>query len=170
MKKYKIYFCIIIIFLISIIFPLKNVLAKYIFTESIIAVNIDIDRTKPKVQVIYSEKDIANNKVVVTIKANEEVKPIKGWQLQKDKKTLIKEYNKNIIEEIEIQDLSGNKISQAININQIAPIIEIHDITNSDITYQNYANNEQILQNVIKDDSHNLNIKTEIDNTNIVNN
>ena len=151
MKKYKIYFCLIIVFLIFIIFPLNNILAKYIFTESIIAANINIDRTKPKVEVSYSKKDITNDKVVVTVKANEEIKQIEGWQLQKDKKTLIKEYNKNIIEEIEIQDLSGNKTRKTINISQI---------------------NKEASQNVIKDDAGNTNIRTEensniaIDNTN----
>ena len=131
MKKYKIYFCLIIVFFIFIIFPLKNSFAKYVFTESIIAANIDIDRTKPKVEVTYSEENFTKEKVIVTITANEEIKEIEGWKLQEDKKTLIKEYEENVVEEIEIQDLSGNKTIQTINVNQIdkeAPIIQISNI------------------------------------------
>lgn len=118
------------------------------FSEAIIVANINIDRTKPKVEILYSEKNITNDNVVVTIKANEEVKQIEGWQLQEDKKTLIKEYKNNIVEEIEIQDLSGNKIKEIININQIdreAPIIEISTITNSNTKYPQYANKDKTI-------------------------
>lgn len=152
MKKYKIYFCLIIVFFIFIIFPLKNSFAKYVFTESIIAANIDIDRTKPKVEVTYSEENFTKEKVIVTITANEEIKEIEGWKLQEDKKTLIKEYEENVVEEIEIQDLSGNKTIQTINVNQIdkeAPIIQISNITNSNTNYPKYANKNQTITALI---------------------
>lgn len=148
MKKYKIYFCLIVVFFIFLIFPFKNSFAKYIFTESILAANIDIDRTKPKVEISYSEENFTKEKVIVTVKANEEIKEIEGWKLLEDKKTLIKEYEENIIEEIEIQDISGNKVNKTINIDQIdkeAPIIEITNIVNSNKNNLQYANKEKTI-------------------------
>ena len=134
MKKCKIYFLIILFIILSIflIFSFKIVFAKYMFSKSIVVANVDIDRTSPQVTISYLPKNVTKDKIVVRIKANEEIKPINGWILQDDKKTLIKEYDKNIIEEIEIEDLAGNKTKQKVTVTQIdkeCPSIEILEIT-----------------------------------------
>ena len=89
MKKCKIYFLIILFIILSIflIFSFKIVFAKYMFSKSIVVANVDIDRTSPQVTISYLPENVTNDKIVVRIKANEEIKPIDGWILQDDKKT-----------------------------------------------------------------------------------
>lgn len=124
---------------------IKPVFAKYVIEESIIAANIQIDRTAPKADVEYSTKELTEGIVEVTIKANEEIKNVEGWVLQNDKKTLKKQYNKNTQEQIILQDLSGNikKIDVEIsNIDNKAPSITITNQANNNNLYPNYANKE----------------------------
>lgn len=155
MKKCKIYFLIILFIILSIflIFSFKIVFAKYMFSKSIVVANVDIDRTSPQVTISYLPKNVTKDKIVVRIKANEEIKPIDGWILQDDKKTLIKEYDENIIEEIEIEDLAGNKTKQKVTVAQIdkeCPSIEILEITNDNKEYPTYANKEKAISVLIK--------------------
>lgn len=148
MKKYKVYFCVISAIFIFFIIPFSTSFAKYVLTESMLVANINIDRTKPKLQVTYSTETTTNGSVIVTIKANEEIQEIEGWKLQEDKKTLIKEYEENIVEEIKVKDISGNETSQTINIDQIdkeAPVIKIAKITNSNKEYPQYANKDKTI-------------------------
>lgn len=138
--------------------------AKYSIEETIVIATLQIDRTIPKLKITYSEEAVTENNVIVTITANEEIQEVEGWQRKEDKRTLIKEYEKNTEEEIVVKDLSGNETKETImvkNIDKEAPIIQIQEIMNSNVDYPDYANQEQTINIIFKitDDrkiSHNL--------------
>ena len=70
------------------------------------------DKTPPTAAVKYAK---GTTGVTVTVVANEELKPLDGWTLSADKKTLTKLYTADFSGTITIQDLAGNK-SAAIKI------------------------------------------------------
>ena len=81
---------------------------------------IEIDNTKP--QVIYSQKEIEDRKIEVSITANEKIRELEGWNIENNtilKKVFCNEltYNKKI------QDLAGNSNSVNINITGATNII-----------------------------------------------
>lgn len=153
--KTRVITCIFLLLILSIF--TNSVWAKYTIEEKIDVASIQIDRTPPSLQISYSTKELTSGNVEVTIKANENIQELEGWSLQEDKKTLKKEYDKNIKEEIQIKDISGN-IENAIvemnNIDKEAPTIEIQKILNSNIAYPNYANKdaEITVTIIVKDD------------------
>lgn len=95
------------------------VCGKYKIEKKLVAVTIQIDQTKPKLEVIYSSKEMNKEQVEVTISANEEIKNIQGWTLQKDKKTLKKMYKQNKTETVRVEDLSNNITEVEIKIDNI---------------------------------------------------
>lgn len=146
-----------IFFLLTLIIFAKPVCAKYVIEEKIEVANIEIDRTPPKLEIIYSESKLTSGKVEVTIKANEEIQKVDGWILQTDKKTLKKEYTINTQEKIIVKDLSGNITTSDIDVNNIdkeIPTIRIENIVNSNTNYPNYANKKAKITFtiIIKDD------------------
>lgn len=101
--------------------------AKYVFEYTEYAVRIDVDRTSPIFNIEYSDKEITNKEVIVTITANENIQQVEGWILLEDGKTLIKTYDQNINENIIIKDLSNNESKANIiinNIDQTPPLLE----------------------------------------------
>lgn len=147
MKKKQV--SLIVLFLLSYLTFTSPVWAKYSIEESMLVATIEIDRMRPKLSILYSEEKITEENVIVTITADEEIQEVEGWQLKEDKKTLVKEYEKNTEEEIIVKDLSGNETKEKISINNIdkeAPIILIQEITNSNKEYPNYANQEQTIK------------------------
>ena len=81
---------------------------------------VTIDRTNPVIEVIYSI--IENNKVLVTISSDEEIREITGFTLSEDKKSLTKIYNINAYENISLSDLAGNSVTVPILVDQILEI------------------------------------------------
>ena len=153
--KRKIIIATFILLFVSIF--IKPVFAKYVVEENIIAANIQIDRTSPKADIKYSTKELTEGVVEVTIQANEEIKNIEGWGIQSDKKTLKKQYDKNIKEQVVLQDLSGNTKTLDIeisNIDNITPSITIAKQMNTNNLYPNYANKDAQITLIIelKDD------------------
>jgi len=147
MKKKQI--GLIVLFLLSYLTFSSSVWAKYRIEEKFLIATIQIDRTRPNLSVQYSEEKITRENVIVTIIAEEEIQEVEGWQLKEDKKTLVKEYEKNTEEEIIVKDLAGNETKEKIiikNIDKEAPIIFIQEITNSNQEYPNYANQEQTVK------------------------
>lgn len=169
MRKKIIFFSLIIIlfFIIS-----SSVFAKYIIEEKILVATIQIDRTSPNVEISYSKKEITQENITITITSDEQIKEIEGWTLQANKKVLIKEYTNNITEQIEIEDLSGNKTVEQIVINNIdrqAPIVTIEKIENSNKQYQTYANQDSIITATIKiTDDRKINTKLNIADIKII--
>ena len=156
--KNKIIICTFL-FLLFIIYT-TQVWAKYIIEEKLSVATIQIDRTSPSLKVSYSTKELTTENVEVTIKADEEIREIDGWILQDDKRTLKKEYIKNMKEEIDVKDLSGNITKAEIivdNIDKELPTITITKITNSNIEYENYANkNAKIAFTILIEDDNEI--------------
>ena len=80
--------------------------------------NTPADKTAPKATVKYSK---GTNGVTVTITADEQIKPVTGWTLSGDKKTLTRLFNANHTEKITIEDLSGNKSTVEIKVDLSDP-------------------------------------------------
>lgn len=144
------------IFILFSIF-INPVWAKYVIEENITVATIQIDRTSPVLQVSYSIQELTSENVEVTINANEQIQEVDGWTLQEDKRTLKKEYIKNVQEEIEVMDLAGNLTKTSIKINNIdkeTPTVTVEKILNSNTEYPNYANKdgEITFTIIIKDD------------------
>lgn len=70
------------------------------------------DKTAPTATVKYAK---GTTGVTVTVVANEQLKPLDGWTLSADKKTLTRLYTADFSGTITIEDLAGNK-SAAIKI------------------------------------------------------
>ncbi len=79
----------------------------------------NIDKVAPVVTTKYSEKNLTNKNVTVTLTGNEQLKPITGWTLSQDKKTLTKIYQKNASETVTVSDLAGNTVDKKIEITNI---------------------------------------------------
>lgn len=140
----------------------KSVFAKYILeTSEVLIIETNLDRTAPKLTVSYSTTNMTNGNVTVTIKSNEKVKKLDGWNISEDKMTLTKIFESNTSENVKIYDLAGNSNTIKININnidKIKPIIECTEIKNSNSKYPLYANSEKEINLTIKI-SDNIEIK-----------
>lgn len=136
---------IIVITLITLMIVNINTISfgKYVFTYTQNAIELNIDRTPPKLNIEYSSKEPTTKGIEAKIIANEEIQEVKGWKLQEDGKTLIKIYEENINETIIVKDLAGNESIADIlitNIDKNPPIAEIIEINNTNIGYEKYAN------------------------------
>lgn len=98
--------------------------------SSRVRININnIDKTKPEITTRYSQTELTNEDVIVTITANEEIQQVEGWTLSQDHKTIQKTFNTNANENVVIYDLAGNSIMYNVvieNIDKTAPNIEIN--------------------------------------------
>lgn len=136
---------IIVITLIILMIVNINTISfgKYVFTYTQNAIELNIDRTPPKLNIEYSRKEPTAKGIEAKIIANEKIQEVDGWKLQEDGKTLIKIYEENINETIIVKDIAGNKSSANIlidNIDKNSPIAEIIEIKNTNIGYESYAN------------------------------
>jgi hypothetical protein len=103
------------------------------------------------------------NKVRVVIQSNNELQELDGWELSRDKKTLTKEYDRNVTEEVVVKDINGNQ--KVVNI-VITSIPKIDDDTGIDIDTNtdsdtNTINNNTINENIVNDIDDN---NTTVDN------
>ena len=110
----------------------------------------NIINDSPECEVSYSTIEPTNGEVTVTITSNREMKELEGWTLSEDKMTLTKTYNQNVEENIELEDIYGNKTTAIININNIdkeKPILEIsyntQELTNEKVKVE-IKSNEQL--------------------------
>lgn len=85
-------------------------------TQAIILIQ-NIDKTSPKLTTSY--RSDSSESVTAFISSDKQLLPLDGWILLKDGKTLFKEYNCNIQEEVEVSDLAGNKAKTTISISSI---------------------------------------------------
>lgn len=116
-------------------------------TEAFININ-NIDN-KVEANVTYSpdENTLTKGKVKATITSDEKLQEVEGWTLASDKKSMTKDYDTNIIENVIIKDLLGNEKTIEINIqniDKIAPKAEVQfdvtAITNGDVVVTLIAN------------------------------
>ena len=158
------------IVLMSLIFILGlnlNVQAKYVIEKNVIAAKLEVDMTSPTLEINYSSKEKVNIEtgVKVTIKSDEIVQEIDGWEISENKKEITKIFHENIKQDITIYDLSGNESIAKIEIHNICenkPQLEKIEFTNTNEKYPAYANNTAtiVAKIYIKDE---MNITQEID-------
>ena len=144
-------------FLIFFMMSFSYVLAKYEIIETKVIAQLAIDRTAPVAKVTYSEEKTTKENVIVTIKVNETIKTLEGWE-EIQENVWKKEYKENAKEEIVLEDLSGNKTKLPIiiqNIDREAPKINIKKCSNSNVDYPNYANREAIIYFLLEVDDDN---------------
>ena len=108
-----------------------------------------IDKEKPELKVEYSNTNVTNEAVKVTIKANEELQQVGGWRLSEDRRSLEREYIENVKEKILVKDLAGNIQEANIEINNIDTetlkyIVKYSHttLTNEDIVVEIISNKE----------------------------
>ena len=109
----------------------------------------NIDKTAPKAQVAYSNKELTKENVTATITTNEEIQEVEGWTREENRKTLTKEYIQNAKEEITIKDIVGNETKvnvEITNIDKTAPEAQVTysetNPTNKNVTATITANEE----------------------------
>lgn len=107
-------------------------------------ITFTIDKTAPSAIVTTSNNGMMTNEdVIVYINVNEAVKPIDGWLLATDKKSLSKVFKENTKASLIIEDLAGNQTTvnyEVFDINREVPnVIEngihysITTLTNGDV-------------------------------------
>lgn len=84
----------------------------------------NIDKLNPVLTITYNLTELNENKVYVSVKGNEELQEIEGWNISEDKTTLTKTYTNNSSEEILIKDLAGNSSTKNIAVNVINNVNE----------------------------------------------
>ena len=120
MKSNRMY-KIVLMFLIFILGLNLNVQAKYVIEKNVIVAKLEVDMTSPTLEIDYSSKEKVNIEtgVKVTIKSDEIVQEIDGWEISENKKEITKIFHENIKQEIKIYDLSGNESIAKIEIHNI---------------------------------------------------
>ena len=86
-----------------------------------------LDDEEPTLEIEGVSSNYTNKDVKITIKLNEKVRKVTGWNLSEDKMSLTKTFTKNTVENIVVKDLVGNSVTSKIEINNIdktAPIIQ----------------------------------------------
>lgn len=102
-----------------------------------INLTLNVQQKEINLNVDYSTTEETNNSVVVQISSDVELQAIEGWNRSEDGKSLTKEYNDNIEENVIVQDLFGNQSTASIQINNI-------DKINPTITAQNILYGETL--------------------------
>ena len=91
----------------------------------------NIDKNPPILDVNYQT---SQNQVIVTIKSNEPLQELDGWNLSEDKLLLTKVYTENLVDVLDVKDLVGN-------ITEVS--IEVTSINEGNINNNNNDNNSQ---------------------------
>lgn len=91
----------------------------------------NIDKTPAEIEVEYN---LDGDKVIVTLRSNEEIQKIDGWTLDTTQKIAQKEYMSNQSQTVEVLDLAGNITNASININQIEESSDTQNLQNTDNT------------------------------------
>ena len=87
--------------------------------EMELSINIDNYTEDLITEVLYSNKEMTNEDVRVTIISNKQLQEIAGWEISEDKKSLTKLYTDNIVESVMVKDLNNNIKEETIEINNI---------------------------------------------------
>ena len=103
-------------------------------------ITFTIDKTAPTATLSMRTTEPTNKNLIVTLKTSEAIKTPKGWTKVSDT-IYTKKYTRNTTEEVEIEDLAGNKSTVKIeitNIDKTAPTAEViystTEPTNKNIT------------------------------------
>lgn len=116
------------------IYYLHTLLKDEVGNEKITTHKITVDSTKANIDVSYSNTQITNENVIVTLKSDEELQQLSGWNLSSDKKKLTKTFSANTDMTIDVKDIAGNITNVKVsikNIDKTKPIVEIKYSTSS---------------------------------------
>ena len=101
------------------------------------------------IDIDYSEKNLTNGNVIVTITATKPMEQLDGWTLKNNGYVQEKEYSNNVEENIIVKSTTGESVQGLILINNIdkqGPEIEVNysetSITNKNVTVQLVSNEE----------------------------
>lgn len=95
-----------------------------------------------EVNVSYSNESPTYNKVTATISSDSELLPVDGWTLSSDKKSLTKEYDKNILENVTVKSVDGTSTVTTINIKNILDKTKVLTGEDGEFQYIVLDNNE----------------------------
>lgn len=116
------------------VYYLHTLLKDKAGNEKITTHKITIDTTRAKLDVKYSNKQMTNNNVTVTIISNEDIQVVPGWELSSDKKQLTKIFESNENTVVEVKDIAGNITECNViveNIDKTKPNIDVSYSTTS---------------------------------------
>ena len=116
------------------VYYLHTLLKDKVGNEKITSHKITIDTTKAKLDVKYSNVQITNKDVTVTITSNEDIQAVSGWKLSSDKKQLTKTFASNTNTLINVKDNAGNNTECKVvieNIDKTNPQVDISYSTTS---------------------------------------
>lgn len=95
-----------------------------------------------EVMISYSSDSPTYNKVTATISSDSELLPVDGWTLSSDKKSLTKEYDKNILENVTVKSVDGASTVATINIKNILDKTKVLTGEDGEFQYIVLDNNE----------------------------
>ena len=104
-------------------------------------ITFTIDKTAPTATLSMRTTEPTNKNLIVTLKTSEAIKTPKGWTKVSDT-IYTKKYTRNTTEEVEIEDLAGNKSTVKIEITNIDKIAPVATITKSN---NDKATNEDVI-------------------------
>lgn len=116
------------------VYYLHTLLKDQVGNEKITSHKITIDTTKAKLDVKYSNVQITNKDITVTITSNEEIQAVSGWKLSSDKKQLTKTFASNTNIVVNVKDIAGNTTECKViveNIDKTKPNVDISYSTTS---------------------------------------
>lgn len=116
------------------VYYLHTILKDQVGNEKVTTHKITVDSTKAELEVSYSNIQITNENVTVTITSNEEIQAISGWNLSSDKKQLTKTFTANTNTTIKVKDIAGNTTECKViveNIDKVNPKVEVTYSTTS---------------------------------------
>jgi hypothetical protein len=120
----------------------EGVEARIVITNINKDLPVEADNVPPQVYVNYSTTSLTNKDVVVTIRANEEIKLVDGWARASG--ILVNEMSKtfaeNTIETIRVEDMAGNVTEMTVmvsNIDKTPPVISNVRYSTTELTKDN---------------------------------
>lgn len=122
--------------------PNKKYVSKGKDISGVSNVSNDQNINSLEVNVSYSNESPTYNKVTATISSDSELLPVDGWTLSSDKKSLTKEYDKNILENVTVKSVDGTSTVTTINIKNILDKTKVLTGEDGEFQYIVLDNNE----------------------------
>ena len=114
------------------------ILKDLVGNETKVSIQIEnIDKEAPEVDVTYERKynnpdnEDEGYQIIVTITSNEVLQEVDGWVLSEDGKSLIKTFEENTKELVEVKDIVGNTRNVEIDIGELSLEVQYHKIGSS---------------------------------------
>ena len=125
----------------------------------------NIDKTAPTATLSMRTTKPTNKNLIVTLNASEAINTPKGWTKVSDTE-YTKKYTKNTTEEVEIEDLAGNKSTVKVEITNIDKTAPIGTVTTSNKNGSQPTNQDVTATLNVNEAINTPNGWTEVDNSN----